>query len=127
MTGGFSKRSKLSKLDHLFIIAFIIGAAYLGIILRLIPFAVVYPIAILYLIFIVSLEHGNTKGKIYQSAIAKQQRRYSTISARTDTEPKVLKAYKRSVDFKDHIAKATNHNLFVAGSPKNAGLQGQCA
>lgn len=116
MPRGFSKRAKLSKLDHLFIIAFIIGAAYLGIILRLIPFAVVYPIATLYLIFIVSLEHGNTKGKIYQSAIAKQQRRYSTISARTDTEPKVLRTYKRGADFKDYIAKATNHNLFVAGS-----------
>ena len=127
MPRGFSKRAKLSKLDHLFIIAFIIGAAYLGIILRLIPFAVVYPIAILYLIFIMSLEYRNTKGKIYQSAIAKQQRRYSTISARTDTEPKVLQTYKRGTDFKDHIAKATNHNLFIAGSPKNTGLQGQCA
>ena len=116
MPRGFSKRAKLSKLDHLFIIAFIVGASYLCIILRLIPFAVVYPIAILYLIFILSLEHRNTKGKIYQSAIAKQQRRYSTISARTDTEPKVLKAYKRGADFKDYIARATNHNLFVAGS-----------
>ena len=127
MPRGFSKRAKLSKLDHLFIIAFIIGAAYLGIILRLISFAVVYPIATLYFIFIVSMAYRNTKGKIYQSAIAKQQSRYSTISARTDTEPKVLKTYKRGADFKDYIAKATNHNLFVAGSPKNAGLQGQCA
>ena len=116
MTRGFSKRAKLSKLDHLFIIAFIIGAAYLGIILRLIPFAVVYPIATLYLIFIMSLEYRNTKGKIYQSAIAKQQRRYSTISANTDTEPRVLKTYKRGTNFKDYIVKATNHNLFVAGS-----------
>ena len=116
MSKRFSKRAKLSKLDHLFIIAFIIGAAYLGIVWRLIPFAAVYLIAILYLIFIASLEFKNTKGKIYQSAIAKEERRYSTISARTETTPKVRKTYKKPIDFNDYIAKATNHNLFVAGS-----------
>ena len=116
MQRKFSKRAKLSKLDHFFIIVFLIGATYLGIIWRLIPFAIVYPIAILYLIFIISLEYRDTKGKIYQSAMAKEQRRYSTISSRTETAPKVRKTYKKPVDFNYYITKATNHNLFVAGS-----------
>ena len=116
MQRKFPKRAKLSKLDHFFIVAFLIGAAYLAIIWRLTPFAIVYPIAILYLFFIISLEYKNTKGKIYQSAIAKEERRYSSISTRTETAPKVLNTYKRNADFKEYVTKATNHNLFVAGS-----------
>ena len=116
MQRKFSKRAKLSKLDHFFIVAFLIGTAYLGIISHLIPSAVVYPIAILYLIFIIFLEYRDTKGRIYQSAVAREQRRYSTISTRIDATPKVLKTYKRNADFKEYITRATNHNLFVAGS-----------
>ncbi|MCL4363145.1 hypothetical protein M1439_01710 [Candidatus Marsarchaeota archaeon] len=73
MQRKFSKRAKLSKLDHFFIIAFLIGAIYLGIIFRLIPFAIVYSIAILYLIFIVSLEYRDTNGSIYQSELARSR------------------------------------------------------
>ncbi|MGC9037863.1 MAG: ATP-binding protein, partial [Candidatus Micrarchaeia archaeon] len=112
----FSKRAKLSRLDYLFIVLFLIGVFYLEISLNFMPLSAVYGVAALYLVFFLSLEFKNTKGKIYQSAIAKEERRYSSISSRTETAPKVCKTYKKPVDFNSYIAKATNHNLFVAGS-----------
>lgn len=78
MQRKFSKRAKLSKLDHFFIVAFLIGATYLGVIFRLIHFAiVVYPIAILYLIFIASLEYRDTNGSIYQSEVERFSGQYT--------------------------------------------------
>lgn len=59
------------------------------IIFRLIPFAIVYPIAILYLIFIVSLKYRNTKG---------------------------AKDLQEKCGCQGVHNRATNHNLFVAGS-----------
>ena len=68
------------------------------------------------LAFALLLELKPVKGRIYQSAIARQERKYGSWSAHTDTRPKIVKTYKKVIDFKNYITEQTNHNVFIAGS-----------
>ena len=113
----FSKKPKLSKIDHLFIFLFIIGVIYLSwAVWHLIPYSIpIYATIALYALFFLAMEYRSIKGKIYQNAIASFQRQYSTISVNATKKPKISKTYKKAIDFKTYISDRNNRNLFIAG------------
>ncbi len=117
MARYFSKFSKLSKTDHVFIFFFFLGALYIaGILFRFLQFKALLAIfLVLYALLFVFLEHRGMKGSVYQMAMVHIPKYYNSNGSRISSEPLISKVYKRKVDFKKYISSRTNGNLFISG------------
>ncbi len=113
---SFTKRPKLNFGEHLLILGVIFGmiyvfgswfTRYLGIIISVVVIA--------YVMFWFWLLYSDTKGKIYQNAIAHFPTEIKGRETVITKKPQISKTYAKATDFKDYISNRNNHNLFVAG------------
>ncbi len=113
---SFIKRPKLNFGEHLLVLSVFFGViyifgswfpGYLGIIIS--------TAIIAYIMFWFWLLHSNTKGKIYQNAIAHFPTEVRGRETVITKKPQISKIYANATDFKDYITDRNNHNLFVAG------------
>ena len=113
---AFTKRPTLNLSEHLVILGVFFGMVYiLGSYLPAYLGAVISVVIVAYVLFWFWLLHSDTKGKIYQNAIA----HFPTEIRGKDTvitkKPQILATYKKATDFKGYITDRNNRNLFVAG------------
>ena len=115
-SSSFIKRPKLNFGEHLLVLSVFFGMiyifgswfpGYLGLIVSV--------VAIAYITFWFWLLHSNTKGKIYQNAIAHFPTEIRGRETVITKKPQISKTYAKATDFKDYITDRNNHNLFVAG------------
>ncbi|MHB1830735.1 MAG: AAA family ATPase [Candidatus Micrarchaeaceae archaeon] len=115
-SSDFIKRPKLTISEHLLILGAFFGITWI--------LASWYPhhlegiitIVILgYVLFWIFLIFRNTKGKIYQNAIAHFPTEIKGREMIVTKKPQISKTYVKIVDFKGYIEHRNNHNLFVAG------------
>ncbi len=117
MSVKFTKTPKISLWQHAGILTFIICLLNIRwFSWHLFPNIPIWLIIALYAPFFVYMEFRPIKGRIYQDAILRQERKYSSISTNTETRPKISKTTKKVMDFKAYIEDRKNHNLFIAGS-----------
>ena len=115
-SSSFIKRPKLNFGEHLLVLGVFLGmiyifgswfTGYLGLIISIVVIA--------YITFWFWLLHSDTKGKIYQNAIAHFPTEVRDRETVITKKPQISKTYAKAMDFKDYITNRNNHNLFVAG------------
>ena len=115
-SSSFIKRPKLNFSEHLLILGVFFGMIYIfGSWFHSYLGAVISTATIAYVMFWFWLLHSNTRGKIYQNAIAHFPTEIRGRETVITKKPQISKTYARPTDFKDYITNRNNHNLFVAG------------
>jgi energy-coupling factor transporter ATP-binding protein EcfA2 len=115
----FSAAVRLRERDHLVVLGMGVSAIYILWRFRVLTLAM--PVAAFVALYALLwptqrvLERGAVKGGVYQDAIAKYEKRYSSTGGVMEEHPRMMPIYKKAVDFKGYITSRNNRNMFISG------------
>ncbi len=108
--------TRLSKTDHVFLFLFFTGAIYLYSSFWRQPLLTLFLcFCVVYVAFFLLLDLSHVKGKVYQNGMAHIRRTFNTNGNKVSEDPKIVRTYRKAIDFKGYLSDRNNRNLLIAG------------